>query len=563
MSLAIHEPPADRYRLAPVIPGELPLIAIESEKQLVSLAAALGAAEVPDLSREEEALLTDAGTVSETLRGTTVRAIVRDLADPLGDAFCALRTPEERRPSGATYTPAVIIRAMIAWASKQPQPTRIVDVGTGSGRFLAAAGRAFPQAELIGSEIDPLAAITARGHLSAAGLAERSRVILGDYRELDLPSVHGQTLFIGNPPYVRHHLLGQKWKDWLGATAKRYGLSASKLAGLHVHFFLATAEHAADGDLGVFVTSAEWLDVNYGSLVRELLLQQLGVSGVHVIEPTALPFEDAATTAVITNFFVGQKPSSVQLQRVDSAAQLADLSTSQHVRRERLEAAPRWTPLTRTAREWPDGFIELGELCRVHRGQVTGMNDVWIADAEQLEGLPIDVLFPTVTKARELIRAGRTLNDVSQLRSVIDLPIDYQDHFDGAERKSIRRFLRQAKKKGAHQSYTALHRKAWYSVGLREPAPILATYMARRAPAFVRNTGKARHINIAHGLYPRERLSASVLKALAVYLTEETTQSQGRTYAGGLTKFEPKEMERLIVPTPDLLTTGNYREMMT
>jgi hypothetical protein len=26
----------------------------------------------------------------------------------------------------------------------------------------------------------------------------------------------------------------------------------------------------------------------------------------------------------------------------------------------------------------------------------------------------------------------------------------------------------------------------------------------------------------------------------------------GRTYAGGLTKFEPREMERLLVPTPEL-----------
>jgi adenine-specific DNA-methyltransferase len=28
---------------------------------------------------------------------------------------------------------------------------------------------------------------------------------------------------------------------------------------------------------------------------------------------------------------------------------------------------------------------------------------------------------------------------------------------------------------------------------------------------------------------------------------------EGRTYAGGLTKFEPREMERLLVPSPELL----------
>ena len=77
--------------------------------------------------------------------------------------------------------------------------------------------------------------------------------------------------------------------------------------------------------------------------------------------------------------------------------------------------------------------------------------------------------------------------------------------------------------------------------------------MARRPPVFVRNLVAARHINISHGLYPREPLSGAVLDNLASYLTRTTRLGSGRTYAGGLTKFEPKEMERLLVPAPELL----------
>ena len=77
--------------------------------------------------------------------------------------------------------------------------------------------------------------------------------------------------------------------------------------------------------------------------------------------------------------------------------------------------------------------------------------------------------------------------------------------------------------------------------------------MARRAPAFVRNLAGARHINIAHGLYPRAPLEASVLDALADALRQETLASQGRIYAGGLAKFEPGEMARLLVPTVEVL----------
>src|SRR5262249_22133141 len=106
---------------------------------------------------------------------------------------------------------------------------------------------------------------------------------------------------------------------------------------------------------------------------------------------------------------------------------------------------------------------------------------------------------------------------------------------------------------GAGESYGARHRSPWWRVGLADPAPILASYMARRPPAFVRNLAGARHVNIAHGLYPREPLPPAALDGLAAYLRRSVTPAQGRTYAGGLTKFEPGEMERLPVPVPALL----------
>ena len=71
---------------------------------------------------------------------------------------------------------------------------------------------------------------------------------------------------------MRHHQVGAPWKRWLRDTAARLDVPASGLAGLHAHFFLATALHAVPGDAGALVTAAEWLDVNYGSLIRALLV---------------------------------------------------------------------------------------------------------------------------------------------------------------------------------------------------------------------------------------------------------------------------------------------------
>src|SRR3989442_526646 len=177
---------------------------LASEYDLTAASLALGARNVSGWSDEETKLARDCETIDSALV-VRLRRKIRTGEDPLGEAFKRLRPPEVRREIGATYTPEVIVDVMVAWAKTRGAPVRIVDPGTGSGRFLVAAGRQFPRADLVGIEVDPLAAIMARAHLAAAGLVERSEVRLQDYRSVTLAPVKGKTLFLGNPPYVRHH----------------------------------------------------------------------------------------------------------------------------------------------------------------------------------------------------------------------------------------------------------------------------------------------------------------------------------------------------------------------
>jgi adenine-specific DNA-methyltransferase len=517
---------------------------IKTERQLAAVAAALlGKAK---LSTCERALVPRSGTF-QFRKLASIRANIRSGDDPLGELFSEIRSPEDRRKRGATYTPNAIVEAMIAWAAAETTPpARIVDPGAGSGRFLMAAAKVFPKAKLIAVDVDPLAALMIRANAAVLGFSNRLSIELVDYRALKLPHVGGPTLFIGNPPYVRHHNIDSKWKKWFAGAARDFGISASGLAGLHMHFFVKTRQLARAGDFGAFITAAEWLDVNYGSVLRHMLADGLGGTALHVIDPKALPFSDTFTTGAITCFRVGRRPDQLTIRMVDSLAKLAPLSAGRGMEWSKLEAASRWSPLFRPGAHARPGEIELGELFRVHRGQVTGCNVAWIA-AEQASALPPRFLFPTVTKARELLIAGHTLESSARLRKVIDLPIDL-DELTPAERSAVDEFLTWAKRIKADKSFIATHRRAWWSVGLRAPAPILCTYMARRAPAFVRNLAGARLLNIAHGLYPRDPLTERDLMAILMYLRRHTDTTGGRVYAGGLVKFEPKELERIPLP---------------
>jgi predicted RNA methylase len=507
------------------------LTPFQTEKSLAAAAAGLS----------KDGLTTDDPDLGRLL------SAIRHGDDPLGDAFTSLRSAAERRKDGAVYTPPAIVRSMLAWALDQEAPARVVDPGAGSGRFLIAAGHAFPDAELIGIELDSLAAGLLRANLAVNGMTDRARVLEADYRSARLPGIDGRTLFIGNPPYVRHHGISADWKTWYRRSAATFGIKASGLAGLHAHFYLRTLQLARAGDLGAFITAAEWLDVNYGAAVRRMLTERLGCVGLHVLEPSAMPFAGSTTTGAITCFRVGSRPAAMRVRSVGSAEALNRLAEGDEIPLSRAAVTPRWSVLLRPAEPAGRGdFVPLGELVRVSRGQVTGCNRVWIA-GDAARHLPKQVLVPTITKARELIAAGEELGADAPLRCVVNLPDDL-DAIERRHRAAVERFLTWAAQQGADAGYVASHRRAWWSVQLYQPAPMVCTYMARRPPAFVRNVRGARHLNIAHGLYPRGSLTERQMQQLLAFLRGTVTVASGRTYAGGLTKFEPRELERIPVP---------------
>jgi len=526
------------------------MIAINTEGELTAFALAL-VGDDGEFSPAERQLAARSKRKPARSTMTAVRSAITAGSDPLGTALTALRSPALRRQSGAIYTPGAIVKSMMAWAAREATPSRVVDPGTGSGRFLIAAASQFPHARLIAVELDPLAAVILRANLAVLGLTTRAQVLVADYRAADIQATTGKTLFIGNPPYVRHHAIGEQWKAWYARSAAAFGVRASTLAGLHLHFFLRTLQLGQKGDFGVFITAAEWLDVNYGDALRRLLGGRLGGAALHVLEPAATPFGDTLTTGAITCFRIDRRPAAMRVRSVPNIDALNGLSSGEPVPWNKLRKASRWSVIVRPSPGHPAGYIELGELFRVRRGQVTGSNAVWIA-GEHAKGLPESVLKPTVTKARELLNAGDALAVADRLKRVVDLPVEL-DELDTPDRRAVNRFLRWAKAQGAADSYIAKHRRAWWSVLLYEPAPIICTYMARRPPAFVRNLCGAHHLNIAHGLYPRDQLDEPTITALLTYLRQHVRLSAGRTYAGGLTKFEPKELERIPVPALEAL----------
>lgn len=530
------------------------------EARLIQLAVGLGAEHVGGpLTEAERDLIDSARSSSLSHHDETepIRNAIRGGGDPLGDELLAVRPSAERRGVGAFYTPASIVDPMVRWVVER-RPARVVDAGCGSGRFAANVVRREPNLPVVAIDLDPLATLLTRANLAVLG-AVNARVTHADYTSLTLETIDGTTAFIGNPPYVRHHDLSPAMKAWAADAGRRLGHPVSSLSGLHAYFFMATALHARPGDYGTFITSSEWLDVGYGAAIRHLLLNGLGGLSLTAFDPRSTAFDDVMTTAVVVSFEAGAHPATMRLGMVSSTDELAE-PVGFPVKREIMAAASRWTALF--ARASTDAAvhpiatgapIRLGDIARVHRGQVTGANRFFVMTRERATELGLlEWCRPAITAAEDVLDAAGVIRDTATRKLLLCPPKE----LDRKAHPALDRYLRQGETRQPGEPvalmdrYVTRHRTPWWHLGKIPAPPIVASYMARRAPAFAVNPDRLALLNIGHGLWPREELSEVELDDLVSHLNGLSAgfRGGGRTYHGGLEKFEPREMEGLVVP---------------
>jgi adenine-specific DNA-methyltransferase len=515
----------------------------DSKAGLIRTAIALGALRSGGaLSSAEQSLVRRVGSTRsipmQKLR--ELREVIRAGDDPLGAALIALRPPTERRNLGQFLTPWVTVRHIVDWALSKGA-TRLIDPGCGSGRFTLEAVRRDRNVRVIAVDIDPLATLLTRAVASCTG-ARNVNILNVDFTTLMLPSYDQKSAFIGNPPYARHHVLSRRTKKAAARIASELGYSISAQAGLHVFFFLATAMNVKPGDVGCYVTSAEWLDVNYGSIMRTMLLNGLGASQIWLFNPTERHFDEAMTTTAITFFEVGVKRRTLEFRRISSGAPEA----RNHAPISALKAASKWSIYAHRKSQVKSGVGTLRDLARVHRGAATGRNKFFVMSEERADEIGIaEFCRPVIASAKQIIGSNGIIRNSEDRLVILDPPAT----LDRAKNPALDSYLRSGEATGedgssAASSYLASHRSPWWRISAPTP-PIVATYMARSAPVFAANLDGLCLLNIGHGIYPIKPMSNKGLLRFVSILNARSNSflGLGRTYHGGLQKFEPREME--------------------
>ncbi len=501
----------------------------------------------------------------------------------LQDRFDAGKLPEDRNRLGQFATPFPlaqdIVEAARTYVDQAIQNLRFLEPAGGSGTFYSALLRCYqgvvPSAAS-SYEIDPQLTEIADQLWAPAGLTVHNR----DFTTVDYPQSEHQrfNLLITNPPYVRHHHLQSAEKERMIARVRReLHLRPSGLMGLYGYFLLFSHNWLQENGLGVWLIPSEFMDVGYGDVIKNYLLNRVELLRVHRFNPQRQFFDADVTSTVL---FLRKSKSSQEHRTIFSWGEnILSPESSVHVKRTELANISKWSLIGQYSptelishRVDASQAMNLGYLFSVKRGLVTGANKFFVMTRNEAQerGIPEIFLRPILPSPRYLsdqriIEADEYGFPQIEPQLVLlncELPKDYL----AAHYPKLYAYIRKGESLDLPDRYLLSRRSPWYSQEVRAPAPILCGYMGRsnqkrKAIRFYRNKSEAIVSNVYLMLYPKPLVTEHCIEPEAFFdriftllssFDEERVTRHGRTYGGGLHKIEPSELSKLVLPTADI-----------
>lgn len=483
----------------------------------------------------------------------------------------AERTAKERNEWGQFATPPGLARDVVAYALGLHGERSIdfLEPSCGSGAFFSALLEELPDGReirtAVGVELDPRFADLAQELWGALGL----RVLNADYTAPDVVARGSASLLVANPPYVRHHHLTSEQKSELSARATReLGITPSGLSGLYAHFMFLSHRNLAPGAVSAWLIPSEFLDVNYGTALKQYLTTHVTLNRIHRFDPDDVQFDDALVTSSVV-VFTNEMPTDTTLVEFTHGGSMEDPRETHIVPLNGLQPVAKWSPrFSGGSQDESRDMPRFDEFFRIRRGIATGNNAFFILPRERAEGLGIkrEHLKPMLPGPRYLKQdvvegddAGYPVLD-KQLALIDTLKtIDHIEEDDPA----LAAYLSSVDEK-TKSGFLVRSRSPWYKQEQREAAPFVITYMGRGAAMaerpfrFIMNQSAAITTNMYLMLYPIASLEAALSRGdvelpqvheAVNALSGQQLRDGGRVYGGGLHKMEPKELAALDAST--------------
>lgn len=545
---------------------------------------------------DEVAHSANSETLQEIIKARHLLVNADDPAEEIGRIFEQIILQDSRRKLGQFRTPEHVAEVLANWAITHGTDT-VLDPGMGAGALTAKAyehKQNLPGEvsvyEMYGVDVNRLAVVMSATALKLINGEGSPNLYSQDFIDIDYPGAtehisttstpipHQFDAIVSNPPYSRHHELSEEDKAWINQKVgeEAGGLSLSGRSPMYLYFFLHATQFLKIGGRMAFLTPSEFLETNYGSLLKQYLLSNFEIEAVILHDNDSLTFEDVKTTSCITllkrkenpnpehktKFLeLDEWPDATELLEViqNGSSKSVDFGNLQVVEQGQLDPDGKWTQYfdPNPIMSFPD-LKPLEEIGSLKRGIATGSNDYFCLTDDEVEewGIEEEYLSPLIRNSTSIKDYDCTEADFESWRETGDetwllYHVDKETISTGGD--GVQSYLQHGVAKGADKSTLAESRNIWYRVDRRKSADVWATYMTQNGFRFIHNKIDARNLNNLHSIYFEDysdREIRSILAYLNSTVVDQIIAQSGRTYAKGLQKIEPNELKGVPIIDP-------------
>lgn len=423
----------------------------------------------------------------------------------------------------------------------------------------------------VGCELDPEHAAAARQRAPNALVHGRDFFAWADETKERFEAI------VGNPPFIRYQGFTGEIRERALRQAARFGADLPSLTSSWAPFVAASARLLRRGGRLAFVVPAEIGHASYAVPLIEALCASFDEVVVVAVREKIFPTlaedawllyargyggsTDAVRLVAIDRFKTGAyKPTGgtniplVALRGVRGRLRRWLLPADALAAYERFERSP--------------FASRLGALASVGIGYVSGANDFFHLRPSVARRARIDGCFlaPAVRRGGSLpstdtLTASQVERWIANDEPVLLLRI-------GREEKNlpapVRKYLDSELGREAREAYKCRVRSPWWSVPDVSIPDGFLTYMSGETPALVRNGARCTATNSVHVVKMRGGTSfGAVQAAFDTPLARLSCEIEGHPLGGGMLKVEPREAQRLLLPTRAVLAEAEaYKEVI-
>jgi len=471
---------------------------------------------------------------------------------------------------GGYYTTPNIAEYLAQWVM-QGETASILEPSCGDGSFLRAmANIEHPTLQSVTAiELDEVEAALATGE-TIEGV--ETQVINTDFLSWAIDAMEREVEFdavVGNPPFIRYQYLEDEMQDLAHQIFDRFGLRFTKHTNAWVPFIIASIALLRPGGRIAMVIPSEILHVLHAQSLRSFLGHEC--SKIVLIDPEELLFDGALQGAVL---LLATKAENEEEHRhgVCISTETADhflqnepetyFDNGTFANGETVVGKWMLALLTLPERELllnirnRNGVFKFNDIAKVDVGIVTGANKFFLVDNETIEKFGLHQwAHPMFGRSNHV--NGVIYNEANhQSNQDKGLPTNFlwfeNVEFDALP-KLVQEYIQSGESESLHTRYKCRIRKPWFKVPSVYGTPVGMLKRCHRFPRLIYNEVGAYTTDTAYRITPHEGIdSQQLVYSFVNSLTVLSAELEGRHYGGGVLELVPSEIEKLLVPMPDV-----------